>query len=155
MRHSEQKCTHFCSEWSIVGYGTHFCSEWRIVRYGTSAFWDLWMRSLRPESFLRLTIHMYRWSDKATSVRPQIPQSLALSMLALSICCIKRTIAHNLCPNMHIICVIVIFMSPGRCPSVMHRMAAGRRHDRLIGVKTSKNKCKINAFINKFGSIFH
>ena len=22
MLHSEQKCTHFCSEWSIVGYGT-------------------------------------------------------------------------------------------------------------------------------------
>ena len=29
--HSEQKCTHFCSEWSIVGYGT-------------GAFWDLWIR---------------------------------------------------------------------------------------------------------------
>ena len=29
LHHSEQKCTHFCSEWCIVGYGT-------------SAFWDLW-----------------------------------------------------------------------------------------------------------------
>ena len=29
MPHSEQKCAHFCSEWSIVGYGT-------------DAFWDLW-----------------------------------------------------------------------------------------------------------------
>ena len=31
--HSEQKCAHFCSEWSIVGYGT-------------GAFWDLWIRSV-------------------------------------------------------------------------------------------------------------
>ena len=31
--HSEQKCAHFCSEWSIVGYGT-------------GAFWDLWIRSI-------------------------------------------------------------------------------------------------------------
>ena len=29
MLHSEQKCAHFCSEWSIVGYET-------------GAFWDLW-----------------------------------------------------------------------------------------------------------------
>ena len=29
MLHSEQKCSHFCSEWSIVGYGT-------------GAFWDWW-----------------------------------------------------------------------------------------------------------------
>ena len=29
MLHSEQKCAHFCSEWSIVGYGT-------------GAFWDIW-----------------------------------------------------------------------------------------------------------------
>ena len=33
--HSEQKCAHFCSEWSIVGYGT-------------GAFWDLWIRSIAP-----------------------------------------------------------------------------------------------------------
>ena len=31
--HSEQKCAHFCSEWSIVGYGT-------------GAFWDLWNGSI-------------------------------------------------------------------------------------------------------------
>ena len=31
--HSEQKCAHFCSEWSIVGYGT-------------GAFWDLWIWSI-------------------------------------------------------------------------------------------------------------
>ena len=30
---SEQKCTHFCSEWNIVGYGT-------------DAFWVLWIRSI-------------------------------------------------------------------------------------------------------------
>ena len=33
MLHSEQKCTHFCSELSIVGYGT-------------GAFWDLWNCSI-------------------------------------------------------------------------------------------------------------
>ena len=33
MLHSEQKCAHFCSEWSIVGYGT-------------GAFWDLWNWSI-------------------------------------------------------------------------------------------------------------
>ena len=33
MLHSEQKYAHFCSEWSIVGYGT-------------GAFWDLWIRSV-------------------------------------------------------------------------------------------------------------
>ena len=32
MLHSEQKCAHFCSEWSIVGYGT-------------GEFWDLLIRS--------------------------------------------------------------------------------------------------------------
>ena len=33
MLHSKQKCAHFCSEWSIVGYGT-------------GAFWDLWNWSI-------------------------------------------------------------------------------------------------------------
>ena len=33
MRHSKQKCAHFCSEWCIVGDGT-------------GALWDLWDRSL-------------------------------------------------------------------------------------------------------------
>ena len=33
--HSEQKCVHFCSEWSIVGYGP-------------GAFWDLRIRSTGP-----------------------------------------------------------------------------------------------------------
>ena len=33
MLHSEQKCAHFCSEWSIQGYGT-------------GAFWDLWNWSI-------------------------------------------------------------------------------------------------------------
>ena len=33
LHHSEQKCTHFCSEWCIVGYGT-------------GALWDLWIRSI-------------------------------------------------------------------------------------------------------------
>ena len=33
MLHSEQKCAHFCSEWSILGYGT-------------GAFWDIWIRAI-------------------------------------------------------------------------------------------------------------
>ena len=33
MLHSEQKCSHFCSEWSIVGYGT-------------GVLWDLWNWSI-------------------------------------------------------------------------------------------------------------
>ena len=33
MLHSEQKCAHFCSEWSILGYGT-------------GAFWDIWIRPI-------------------------------------------------------------------------------------------------------------
>ena len=39
MLHSEQKCAHFCSEWSIVGYGT-------------GAFWDLWNWSITVASCL-------------------------------------------------------------------------------------------------------
>ena len=35
MHHSEQKCTHFCSEWYIMGYGT-------------GALWDLWFRPINP-----------------------------------------------------------------------------------------------------------
>ena len=38
MLHSERKCVHFCSEWSIVGYGT-------------DAFWDLWIRSIPVHSY--------------------------------------------------------------------------------------------------------
>ena len=33
MLHSEQKCAHFCSEWSILGYRTGAC-------------WDLWIWSI-------------------------------------------------------------------------------------------------------------
>ena len=33
MLQSEQKCAHFCSEWSILGYGR-------------GAFWDLWIRPI-------------------------------------------------------------------------------------------------------------
>ena len=33
VHHSEQKCAHFCSVWSIMGYGK-------------GAFWDLWIRSI-------------------------------------------------------------------------------------------------------------
>ena len=38
MLHSEQKCAHFCPEWSIVGYAT-------------GAFWDFLIRSIRQWSF--------------------------------------------------------------------------------------------------------
>ena len=41
MLHSEQKCAHFCSEWSIVGYGT-------------GAFWVLW---IRPIILMETTTH--------------------------------------------------------------------------------------------------
>ena len=47
MLHSDQKCAHFWSEWSIVGYGT-------------STFWDLWIRSIagepvrHPEKYVRV-----------------------------------------------------------------------------------------------------
>ena len=42
MLHSEQKCAHFCTEWSIVGYGT-------------GAFWDLWIRSIRTSASTVMT----------------------------------------------------------------------------------------------------
>ena len=42
MLHSEQKCAHFCSEWSIAGYGT-----------GT--FWDLWNWSIQAWHHLNFT----------------------------------------------------------------------------------------------------
>ena len=50
MLHSEQKCDHFCSEWSIVGY-------W------TGAFWDFWNWSIVLHSvnhcFIRLSDKMF------------------------------------------------------------------------------------------------
>ena len=56
MLHSEQKCAHFCSEWSIV---------W----YGTGAFWDLWnwsigCRASRPCSRSRTV--QWNFSDNLT-----------------------------------------------------------------------------------------
>ena len=46
MPHSEQKCTHFCSEWCIVGYKT-------------DALWDLWIRPSKSHnaSVLYPTMH--------------------------------------------------------------------------------------------------
>ena len=44
--HSEQKCAHFCSEWSIVGDGT-------------DAFWDLWIRSFCHDWCHNNTIRCY------------------------------------------------------------------------------------------------
>ena len=32
MHHSEQKCAHFCSEWSIVGYGTGALWDYELVQ---------------------------------------------------------------------------------------------------------------------------
>ena len=43
MLHSEQKCSHFCSEWSIVGYGT-------------GAFWDMWNCSIMTQ-FINTYVH--------------------------------------------------------------------------------------------------
>ena len=40
MHHSKQKCTHFCSEWCIVGYGT-------------VALWDLWISQLNRRIEIR------------------------------------------------------------------------------------------------------
>ena len=58
--HSEQKCVCFCSEWSIVGYGT-------------GAFWNLWIRSIRTvESGWMLTHHrngLSSWNFKLTLER--------------------------------------------------------------------------------------
>ena len=42
MLHSEQKCAHFCFEWSIVGYGT-------------GAFWNLWIRSVKGTDISSIT----------------------------------------------------------------------------------------------------
>ena len=42
MLHAEQKCAHFCSEWSIVGYGA-------------GAFWDLWIRSISLSGYIYLS----------------------------------------------------------------------------------------------------
>ena len=46
MLHSEQKCAHFCSEWSIVGYGR-------------GAFWDLrnWSITTMFHGISVLTLH--------------------------------------------------------------------------------------------------
>ena len=42
----------------------HFCSEWSIVRYGTDAFWDLWHWSLRPSgtNFSKFRINIRNFS---------------------------------------------------------------------------------------------
>ena len=45
MLHSEQKCAHFCSEWSIVGYGKGAC-------------WDLKIRSI-----VCCLFHAKSWSE--------------------------------------------------------------------------------------------
>ena len=52
MLHSEQKCAHFCSEWSIVGYGT-------------GAFWDLWNWSIVHISFT-FTSTSGHWASRTT-----------------------------------------------------------------------------------------
>ena len=46
MLYSEQKCAHFCSEWSIVGYGI-------------GAFWDLWKWSIAIFRSLLWIMHTY------------------------------------------------------------------------------------------------
>ena len=85
--HLEQKCAHFCSEWSIMGYGTgafldlwipyptmlhseqkcaHICSEWSIVGYGTGAFWDLWISSFMQTKWQQIELNSGKsWSWQA------------------------------------------------------------------------------------------
>ena len=45
MLHSEQGCAHFCSESSIVGYGT-------------GAFWDMWIRSIPASKPWRIWVYI-------------------------------------------------------------------------------------------------
>ena len=55
MLHSEQKCTHFFSEWSILGYGT-------------SAFWDLWIRSIATKYLTADTFILYKEANKTMAI---------------------------------------------------------------------------------------
>ena len=57
MLHSEQKCAHFCSEWSIVGYGT-------------GAFWDLWIRSFLHTALPWLKLCINHNFNSTDIVRP-------------------------------------------------------------------------------------
>ena len=53
MIHSEQKCALFCSDWSIVGYGT-------------GAFWDLWNWSIQNHlhTYIRQATGLDAWASR-------------------------------------------------------------------------------------------
>ena len=57
MFHSEQICAHFCSEWSIVGYGT-------------GAFWDLWHVLFRVfwNDLVFIVVYVYIQMNKCNTV---------------------------------------------------------------------------------------
>ena len=63
MLHSEQKCAHFCSEWSIVGYGI-------------GAFWNLWNWSIE---------NVYK--KVATLVSPQCAYKNICILMFISVLC--------------------------------------------------------------------
>ena len=60
MPHSEQKWSYFCSEWSIVGYGT-------------GAFWDLWIGSIAvPCHYDMVQYHViHRNNTEITNLEPR------------------------------------------------------------------------------------
>ena len=64
MLHSEQKCAHFCSEWSIVGYGT-------------GAFWDLWIRSITQLTTQLVGGHVSYPTGTSTATQQGLLNSLA------------------------------------------------------------------------------
>ena len=66
MLHSEQKCTDFCFEWSIVGYGT-------------GAFWDLWNWSTVPSILINIL------EDDILVISNQYAMIISLHSLACSV----------------------------------------------------------------------
>ena len=69
MLHSEQKCAHFCSEWSIV-------------RYGTGAFWDFWISFIIARATMKKSS---RKADWLTDTRSVVLHAVSTNQLALVI----------------------------------------------------------------------
>ena len=55
--HSEQKCAQFCSEWSILGYGT-------------GAFWEYWNWSTTMSHWNRTNTLTWPWTSTIIETRP-------------------------------------------------------------------------------------
>ena len=68
MLHSEQKCAHFCSELSIMGYGT-------------GAFWDLWIGSIAEiwPHYNGTALYTTGWETLFWSVKDNIKAHLGSS----------------------------------------------------------------------------